>query len=374
MPTKTEAKKPIPTESEDVPLIESPVEKVETPEGERQAIDVSACEQLKELTAAVRLRSHGATTKTVGLTSEEKKAAAAAIGVTAEGFSGGGLKLYSPKVEPVKNVNSAITALKTFHESLARIQYVSDGRKEGVRLLPREVIPEYIEGMTRAKATLAATLSELQEKRDLVLEDAKIRLKDKFDAAAYPDTFVGTIDFSWDWPNLDPPNYLAEIAPEAYEKAVQDRLARFNETLSGHEEEYLSALMEYMEWMVSRTEYVKKGQREKDPKTGKEKEVKRNAACGRVFHEKSIENILDFLGGFKLLRNIVPFPGKVLELVNEAEEAVKDRRGNIYRPGTLTQHMKTDSGYRAELHEKFSTIKEGLSEFLVDRPRRRLAK
>ena len=172
-PTTLPGQRQLPLPIDASPLDSVKEAQVETPEGTRHSLDVSSCEQLKELTAAVRLRCTGGTAKSVGWSPEDKKKAAAAVGMTVDGMSGGGKKLYSTKSEPVKAVNAACTALRKFHESVARIQYIQEGRKEGIRLIKREDIEDYIEQMTRLRAQVHAALADMQAKRVQVLDDAQ---------------------------------------------------------------------------------------------------------------------------------------------------------------------------------------------------------
>jgi hypothetical protein len=362
------------SEEKEQSMLDFGPDQVETPDGERNNVDTAACEQLAELTAALKLRQTGSLSSSVGLSNEEKQIAAEAVGMTVDGLTGAGKKLYSSKIEPIKNVSAAVNAIKKFFESTARIPYVQEGKKDAIRLIKKEDIETFIETMARMQLNLDAALRDLTTRRQEVLDDAKVRLKDKYDETDYPSTWEGAIRFSYEWPNIDPPNYLAEISPEAYQQAVNTRLQRFDETLKSYEDEYLAQFMKYLEWMVSRTEYIKKGQAELDPKTGKMKEVSRNGACGRVFKQPSIDNVLDFLEGFNRLRGVVNYPAKVTEMFDSAMEAVKDRRGNLYSSDRLTKNMKSDSDFREDLNEAFSEIKTELSNYLEKRPRRRIAK
>ena len=76
----------------------------------------------------------------------------------------------------------------------------------------------------RASATSCTGAEELlNQVYDQVKADARRRLGRLYNPADYPEEIHDLFDVSWDFPSVEPPNYLMQVAPEVY---AEERPAR----------------------------------------------------------------------------------------------------------------------------------------------------
>lgn len=344
-------------------------ESVQVEDRDFQGVDTSVGENLKDITIGVRLRTEGGTSRSKALSADDKMRVAEAAGVTTDGLTGASKKLLHPRVEEIKNLNKAISAVNAYHDSMTK-PYV----EVGIRLLPRDSIAEYTENITRLIERVHARTIELDGAKHKVFDDARLRLKDKFDRDDYPSSFVDCVKLHYEFVNVEPPTYLEELDPSLYDQEVRRVQQRFRETTLLIEKDFIETFQELVDRIVARTEYVSKNQKETDPKTGKEKVVKRTGAGGRVFQESMVEQLVEYIDGFRRLSNTFQAPQVLHEMVDKAEAAIRDRRGNVPSASSLTHELRNSNKFREELHEEFTEVHKTLSNFLTDRPKRRIAR
>lgn len=343
-------------------------EKVDVGGRQVTGVDDSEGEKLRKVTIGVRLRTSGGTSRSKTLDKADKEVMATAAGMTADGLSGAAKKLFSPKVEAIKALNEAIGAVNKYHASMTR-PYVEDG----VRLLPKDDIERYTTRITELMERVTQRTVDLEKKRASVLEDARRRLKDKYDPRDYPESFENLVGMRYEFVNLDPPSYLERLHPSVYKQELLRVQKQFNETLLVVENDFLETFQELVSHIVNRTEYVKGGQTEDDGKGG-QKEVKRTQACGRIFQESMVGHLIDYIDGFKRLGSTFNAPEELEKMVEMAEKAIADRHGNIPSAGNLANRIRSDNDTREFLHEQFTQVSKELNQFLQDRPRRRIAR
>ena len=80
-----------------------------------------------------------------------------------------------------------------------------------------------------AAAILAAAVSELELVFEQLKREARNRLGELFNAADYPETLAECFGFSFDFPNLAPPDYLAQLSPEIYARESRRIAAQFEQ-------------------------------------------------------------------------------------------------------------------------------------------------
>src|SRR3954463_8029294 len=101
----------------------------------------------------------------------------------------------------------------------------------GVRLIRRDKIDEFVGFMTDYKAELADAVANLDLHYGELKAAATERLGRLFNPGDYPETLVGLFAVSWDFPSVEPPDYLRELNPSLYEAERARVAARFDEAV-----------------------------------------------------------------------------------------------------------------------------------------------
>src|SRR5207253_408613 len=68
---------------------------------------------------------------------------------------------------------------------------------------------------------------------------ARIRLGTLYNPADYPATLRGWFQVEWEFPNVEPPDYLQQLNPELYEQERARVVARFEEAVQLAESAFL---------------------------------------------------------------------------------------------------------------------------------------
>ena len=72
--------------------------------------------------------------------------------------------------------------------------------------------------MTTLKSELDEAVVQLNDHYDELVAAARQRLGSLFHAGDYPDSLIGMFDLVWDYPSVEPPDYLRQLKPQLYEQ------------------------------------------------------------------------------------------------------------------------------------------------------------
>ena len=214
----------------------------------------------------------------------------------------------------------------------------------GVRLVPRELVPEFEQAMELYRQELRAGVEELAEAFPGLLEAASQRLGRFFNPGDYPDDVRELFTVAWDYPSIEPPSYLLSLDPALYRREMR----RASERLDQAVELAQSALTEEFGRLVSHL-----AERLTDDAGGRPK----------TFRDSSLENLLEFFGRF---RQLAVHNGDDLErLVEQARDLVRGiRPQDLRQPGQLRERIASD----------LVRVGQDLESMLVERPRRRIVR
>src|SRR3954463_13648366 len=109
----------------------------------------------------------------------------------------------------------------------------------GVRLIRRDKIDEFVGLMEEYRAELAEAVANLYRHYGDLKAAAADRPGRLFDPSDYPETLVGLFAVSWDFPSVEPPDYLRELNPSLYEAERARVAARFDEAVQMAEQAFL---------------------------------------------------------------------------------------------------------------------------------------
>lgn len=197
--------------------------------------EISPAQRLKAVTTAVRVAiSWFGISRS--LSPQQKAQAADAFGADGDSISAGKklLDTAHPAYKAVTAVRGRIVAL---------FRGMSLPYPEpGVRLIRQDDIQTFNVQMVTLKADLAEAVENLQRHYAELKRAASRRLGRLYNAGDYPDTLTDLFDVVWDFPSVEPPQYLQQLHPALYQQECQRVSARFNEAIQLAEEAFVSEL------------------------------------------------------------------------------------------------------------------------------------
>src|SRR5262249_38058247 len=127
----------------------------------------------------------------------------------------------------------------------------------------------------QAVARLDAHYAELQA-------TARRRLGQLYDAADYPPSLDGLFEIEWDFPSVEPPDYLLQLSPALYEQERARVVARFEEAVQLAEQAFLTEFAKLVTHLTERLSTDGTGER-------------------KVFRDSAVFNLTDFFERFRQL-------------------------------------------------------------------------
>ena len=144
------------------------------------------------------------------LTVEQKAQAAETF--DAEGqFLSAGKKLLDTKHAAFRAVTAIRTKITEYWRGLTL-----PFPEPGVRLIKHNEVETFDQQMADFKAELEDAVRTLDRQFEELKQAAAQRLGSLYNPADYPATLVGLFGVSWDYPNIEPPDYLIGLSPDLY--------------------------------------------------------------------------------------------------------------------------------------------------------------
>lgn len=216
--------------------------------------------------------------------------------------------------------------------------------QKGVRLIRRDRIEEFESGMQRLLDELSEAVAQAEEVyQSEILPEARQRLSELFDASDYPPTLVGCWGFDWEYPSVEPPQYLQQLNPELYQMEQERIRRRFEEAVQLAEHAFLE---EFSKMIAKLSERLQPGP------DGKVK----------TFQETTVTNLTEFFDRFRQLN--IGSNEQLDALVGEAQRALE---------GVDVAKLRKDQDQRSTVSESMASIYNRLTEMMVDRPDRRIS-
>jgi hypothetical protein len=295
----------------------------------------SPAQRLRLTTAAVRVSFTWLGVRKT-LTPEQKSQAAESFGAEGDYLSAG-KKLLDTKHAAYKEVTAVRGRVVSYWKSLT-LPYP----EPGVRLIRQEQIDTFNEQMTSFRAELMEGVVRLDDHYDELKSAARRRLGNLFNPLDYPPSLRGLFDLAWEFPNVQPPDYLLQLNPVIYEQERSRIAARFEEAVRLAEQAFISEFAGLVSHLCERLSTDAGGER-------------------KVFRDTAVTNLVDFFDRFRQLN--VHSNDQLDRLVSEAQNFVRGVEPQVLRANeTLRQHVAT----------QLSSVQAALDGMLVDRPRRNL--
>ena len=212
----------------------------------------------------------------------------------------------------------------------------------GVRLIRRDELEAFLERMRELQEELREAEQNLDIDYDQLRSWARENLGSLYNAADYPASLIGMFTVTWDFPNVEAPDYLRTISPRLYRQEQERVRNRFTEAVALAEDAFFSELIKMVDHLIERLSGSEDGRQ-------------------KVFRDTAVTNLLDFFERFQRLN------------IGSSEEL--DRVvGHVRRivDGVTPDSLRGSDALRQQVSHKLSLVQSELDGLMVDRPRRNL--
>ncbi len=270
------------------------------------------------------------------LTQEQKSQAADTFGAE-RAYLSAGKKLLDTSHPAFK----AVTAVR--HRVIAFWKGISLPYPEsGIRLIRQDDISSFTVQMTSLKAELDEAVIYLDARYDELKAAARRRLGSLFNGGDYPATLRGWFDVSYDFPSVEPPEYLRQLSPQLYQQEASRVAARFDEAVQLAEQAFTEELSKLISHLTERLSGTDDGK----PK---------------VFRDSVVENLREFFDRFRHLN--IRSDEQLDDLVVQAQRVIR---------GVEPQQLRDNQVVRQQVASQLSGVQSVLDGLLIDRPRRNI--
>lgn len=295
----------------------------------------SSANRLRTTMAAVRVMFTWLGSRKT-LTQEQKSQAADTFGAE-RAYLSAGKKLLDTSHPAFKAVTAVRTRVIAFWKGIS-LPYP----ESGIRLIRQDDISSFTVQMTSLKVELDEAVSQLDARYDELKSAARRRLGSLYNAGDYPATLRGWFDVSYDFPSVEPPEYLRQLSPQLYQQEASRIAARFDEAVQLAEQAFTEELSKLVSHLTERLS----GSEDGKPK---------------VFRDSVVENLREFFERFRHLN--IRSDQQLDELVVQAQRVVR---------GVEPQQLRDNQALRQQVASQLSGVQSVLDGLLVDRPRRNI--
>jgi hypothetical protein len=271
------------------------------------------------------------------LTPEQKAKAAGAFQASGRYLSAG-KKLLDTGHPAVRRVTGVKSSVQKFWHGVT-VPYP----EAGMRLIPQRRVEDFAATMAAYRRDLEEAVGALEAALPELKAAARARLGDLYCESDYPERLGGLFAVEWDFPSVEPPAYLQDLAPEVYEAERRRVQERFEEAVRLTEEAFTAEFAGLVSHLVERLSLPAPGEPQ------------------RVFRNSLVGNLCEFFERFKELS--VRNNEDLDRLVERAKEAVR---------GVGPQDLRDSGALRQRVFSDLAEVRRSLDALLVERPRRRI--
>jgi hypothetical protein len=292
--------------------------------------------RLRLTTAAVRVSLRWLGVRKT-LTPEQKTQAAESFGAEGE-FLSARKKLLETKHPAYKEVTAVRGRILAYWKGTT-LPYP----EPGVRLIQQAKLREFAEHLTALRHELHDAVYRLDSHYSELKAAARQRLGRLYNPDDYPPSLQGLFDVEWDFPSVEPPDYLLQLSPDLYEQERARVAARFEEAVRLAEQAFVAEFAKLVSHLTERL-------------SGPEGERK-------VFRDSAVTNLGEFFQRFRELS--VGSNEQLDTLVEQARRVVR---------GVEPQALRDNQDLRQHVATELSRVQSVLDGLLVDQPRRRIVR
>jgi hypothetical protein len=310
-------------------------------------IDVSDSDKLSQICVGCQLRlSRWGGSK--ALSADQNAEIASTAGTTAKRLSAS-KRLYDSKHPAIRKVNEIINQAEAYWKSMT-LPYV----EPGVRLLRHDLVLEFEQTMRRISESLTPSLENLQANLGEIREQAQQELGTLFNAQDFPNDVRGLYRIAWNYPNTEPPNYLAKLSPEIYQQEVARVRQRFDDTVELALGSFTTNFKEVLERIAEQLAEAKTPGRKK------------------AFYESSVDHLKETVRFFR--EQIAPLSlhrfndSKLDEVVTQAENLFS----GFTNSEEAAKEVRNSTIFRDEVKDLVDQMQTSLEGLITDAPLRKI--
>lgn len=296
---------------------------------------IHARDYLRDVSAAVRVSFNWMGTRKT-LSTEQRARAAESFGAEQDYLSARKkiLDTSHPAFKSVSSVRGRITA----YWKAMSLPFPDPG----IRLIRQAQVDSFNANLLSYQSELHDAVVELSRHFDELKSAARNRLGSLFTESDYPSSFEGLFGVSWDFPSVEPPQYLQRLNPRLYEQECQRVSNRFDQAVEMAEQAFTEELHRLVAHLAERLE----GEVDGKPK---------------VFRDSAIDNLQEFFTRFRKLN--LRSDEQLDEVVSQCHQIVSNVAPN---------QLRNDSSIREAIAGELNQVQSVLDDLLVDRPRRNI--
>lgn len=270
------------------------------------------------------------------LTAEQRAEAAEPFGANAQ-FLSAGKKLLDISHPAYR----AVTAVRGKVQAYWKSQSLPFP-EPGIRLVCQDGISDFATKMREFQDELAEAVENLDRQYHDLKTAARERLGSLYNSGDYPESLRGLFAVEFDFPSIQPPDYLQQLNPQLYEEECRRVQSRFDEAVRLAEEAFIGELSKLVSHLTERLSGADDGRQ-------------------RIFRDSAVENLTDFFARFRQLN--VRSNEQLDNLVADAQRIIR---------GVEPQALRDNAGLRQHVATEMSRVQSVLDGLLVDQPRRRI--
>jgi ElaB/YqjD/DUF883 family membrane-anchored ribosome-binding protein len=212
----------------------------------------------------------------------------------------------------------------------------------GIRLIRRELLDQFNAQMEAYRSQLAEAAAVLRGAYADLKAAAQQQLGDLYDPADYPGDMAGEFRIAWEFPSVEPPDYLKDLNPALYEQQQRLIAERLELAIHAAEQSFASDLQKLVANLADKLTGA--------GDDGKPKQLSKRAV-------DAFESFFDRFRTMKLTSN-----EQLNEVVAQAEQIIKGVDLNAVKDPA--------SGSRGALAEQLSKVAEAVGGLIVEAPTR----
>jgi hypothetical protein len=292
-------------------------------------------ERLRRMSAAVRLSFSWLGTRK-SLDADQTAEAAVAFGAERQYLSAG-KKLLDTRHPTFRAVTRVRNRMLNYWRGMSL-----PFPEPGLRLIRQDRIATFNVHMEELKQELEESVRRLDDEYAELREAARLRLGRLYNPADYPPSLAGMFRVTWDFPSIEPPDYLRQLHPDIYELECQRMRQRFDDAVQLAEQAFTEELLQ----LVSHLNERLNGQTDGKPK---------------VFRDSAVTNLTEFFQRFRRLN--IRSNDQLEQLVDQCQDLVRSVEPQV---------LRDSQGLRQSISRELGCVQDSLESLLTDRPRRNI--
>jgi hypothetical protein len=295
----------------------------------------TSAQRLRTSTAAVRVSLRWLGVRKT-LTPEQKTQAAESFGAQSE-FLSARKKLLDTRHAAYKDVTAIRGRVLAFWKGIT-LPYP----EPGIRLIRQADVERFNQQLLDLRVELHQSVTKLDVHYGELKDTACRRLGQLYNPADYPPSLEGLFEIDWDFPSVEPPDYLLQLSPALYEQERSRVIARFEEAVQLAEQAFLSEFAKLISHLTERLDSNGSVER-------------------KVFRDSAVTNLTEFFERFRQLN--VRSNDQLDDLVDQAKQVVT---------GVDAQALRDNEALRQQVAAQLGRVQTVLDGLVVEQPRRRI--